>query len=137
MATFRYSGVALILAVALACTKTPGQSDLTAASATAPGSAAAQGPAVIDPITPGRDSVGPAPKRFEWTAIKDAEHYEIEVLTDIDMEVFSHDDVRGATLPMPAEVTLTPGTYFWRVGAVRDGRLVGDSGRTAFVVREP
>jgi hypothetical protein len=126
MATFRSSAVIFIVVVALACTKTPGQS-----------AAAAQSPGVIDPITPGRDSVGPAPKRFEWTAIEGADHYEIEVLTDIDMEVFSHDDVRGTTLPMPAEVTLTPGTYFWRVGAVRNGRLVGDSGRTAFVVREP
>ena len=137
MATFRCSVVLFILAVMLACTKTPGQSDVTAASATAPGSTAAQGPAAIDPVTPGRDSVGPAPKRFEWTAITGAEHYEIEVLTDIDMEVFSHDDVRGTILPMPDGVTFTPGTYFWRVGAVRDGRLVGDSGRTAFVVREP
>jgi hypothetical protein len=136
MATFRSSLVVFIVVVALACTKTPGQSDVTAASV-AGGSAAAQGTGVIDPITPGRDSVGPAPKRFEWTAIKGADHYEIEVLTDIDMEVFSHDDVRGTNLPMPEGVTLTPGTYFWRVGAVRDGRLVGDSGRTAFVVRDP
>jgi hypothetical protein len=45
--------------------------------------------------------------------------------------------VRGTMLPMPEGVTLTPGTYFWRVGAVRNGRLVGDSGRTAFVVRDP
>ena len=131
MATFRYSVAALILAVAVACTKTAGQAEVPGAAPTG------QGPAAIDPINPARDSVGPAPKRFEWTAIKGAEHYEIEVLTDIDMEVFSHGDVRGTTLPMPAEVTLTPGTYFWRVGAVRDGRLVGDSGRTAFVVRDP
>ena len=136
MEIFRYSVVLFVLA-GLACTKTPGQSDVAAASATAPGSAAAQGPAVIDPVTPGRDSVGPAPKRFEWTAIKGAEHYEIEVLTDIDMEIFSHDDVRGTILPMPEGVTLLPGTYFWRVGAVLGGRLVGDSGRTAFVVKEP
>lgn len=126
METFRCSVLVFAIALGLACTKTAG--------GPAP---AAQGPAAIDPIMPGRDSVGPAPKRFEWTAIKGADHYEIELLTDIDMEVFSHGDVRGTILPMPEGVTLTPGTYFWRVGAVRDGRLVGDSGRTAFVVKDP
>ncbi|MDO8679540.1 MAG: hypothetical protein Q7R30_13375 [Acidobacteriota bacterium] len=130
MEIFRCSLVVFTIAIALACTKTAGESD-------SPATPAAQGPGVIDPVTPGRDSVGPAPRRFEWTAIKGADHYEIELLTDIDMEVFSHGDVRGTILPMPDGVTLTPGTYFWRVGAVRDGRLVGDSGRTAFVVREP
>lgn len=130
MAIFRCSLAVFAIAVAVACTKTAGQSE----SATTP---VTQGSGVIDPVTPGRDSVGPAPKQFEWTAIKDAERYEIEVLTDIDMEVFSHGDVRGTKLPMPEGVTLTPGTYFWRVGAVRGGRLVGDSGRTAFVVKDP
>ena len=128
METFRYSLAVVAIVFGLACTKTAVQADSPQA---------AQGPGVIDPITPGRDSVGPAPKRFEWTAIKDADHYEIELLTDIDMEVFSHGDVRGTVLPMPEGVTLAPGTYFWRVGAVRGGRLVGDSGRTAFVVRDP
>jgi hypothetical protein len=130
MAIFRCSLAVFAIAVALACTKTAGQSE-SATTAVTPGHG------VIDPVTPGRDSVGPAPKQFEWTAIKDADHYEIEVLTDIDMEVFSHGDVRGTKLLMPEGVTLTPGTYFWRVGAVRGGRLVGDSGRTAFVVRDP
>jgi hypothetical protein len=137
MAIFRYSVLILTIALSLKCTKTAGQFDSVAGPAAGPGAAAAaQGPAPIDPIMPGRDSVGPAPKRFEWTEIKGADHYEIELLTDIDMEVFSHGDVRGTILPMPEGVTLTPGTYFWRVGAVRGGRLVGDSGRTAFVVRE-
>lgn len=129
MAIFRCSLVAFTIAIALACTKTAGQSD-------SPATPAAQGPGLIDPVTPGRDSVGPAPKQFEWTAITRAERYEIEVLTDIDMEVFSHGDVRGTTLTMPDGVVLIPGTYFWRVGAVRDGRLVGDSGRSAFIVVE-
>jgi hypothetical protein len=118
--------VVVTIVLGLACAKT-----VTPAPAPSPG------PAAIDPIMPGRDAVGPAPRRFEWTAIKNADHYEIELLTDIDLEVFSHGDVRGTTLPMPEGVTLTPGTYFWRVGAVRNGRLVGDSGRTAFVVRDP
>ena len=126
MATFRYSVVLVAIALGLGCTKT-----------VPPAAAPSQGPTAIDPNMPGRDAVGPAPKRFEWSAIKDADHYEIELLTDIDMEVFSHGDVRGTSLPMPEGVTLTPGTYFWRVGAIRNGRLVGDSGRTAFVVRDP
>lgn len=130
MATFRCSAVVFAIALALGCTKSAGQSDPPAGLAT-------QGPATIDPVVPGRDSVGPAPTRFEWTPFKGADHYEIELLTDIDMEVFSHSDVRGTVLPMPEGVVLTPGTYFWRVGAVRDGRLVGDSGRTAFIVRDP
>ncbi len=74
--------------------------------------------------------------QFEWTAIQGAERYEIELSNDIDMVVFTHEDVRATALPMPKDFTLMPGTYYWRITAVRGGRLVGDSGRSAFVVRE-
>lgn len=134
MATFRYSLIASCIAITLACATPAGQS----AAATAPASMpAAQGrPGGIDPVFPERDSVGPAPTRFEWTTIEGAEHYEMELLTDIYAPVFSAGDIRGNRLPMPDGVVLIPGTYFWRVGAIRRGRLIADSGRSAFMVRE-
>ena len=133
MATFRYSAVVACVAIALACATPAGQSGATAP---APPSDVQNRLGVIDPVTPERDSVGPPPKGFEWTAIEGADHYELGLSNDLDGVVFSHNDVRGTTLAMPAEVSLMAGTYFWRVTAERAGRLVGDSGRSAFVVRE-
>ena len=127
MATFRYSLFVSCVAVALACSSPAGQSAAPRAQ---------EPPGVIDPVAPARDSVGPSPKRFEWTAITAADHYAIELTTDIDIVVFTHESLREPALTMPADFALVAGTYFWRVTAVRDGRLVGDSGRSAFVVRD-
>lgn len=134
METFRSSLIASCIAITLACATPAGPSAAASAPALVP--AAQVRPGGIDPIFPERDSVGPAPTRFEWTTIEGAEHYEMELLTDIDAQVFSAGDIQGTLLPIPEGVVLIPGTYFWRVGAIRGGRLIADSGRSAFVVRE-
>ena len=90
----------------------------------------------IDHVTPRRDFVGPAPTRLEWTAVDGADSYDISVSTEIDSRVFEHRGARGTSIPWPKEITLTPGTYFWRIVAVKDGRSVADSGRSAFVVTD-
>ena len=43
---------------------------------------------------------------------------------------------RDTSLEWPKGNRLEPGTYFWRVVGVKDGRRVADSGRAAFVVVE-
>ena len=90
----------------------------------------------IDHVTPRRDFVGPAPTRLEWTAVDGADSYDVTVVTEIDSRVFERRGARGTSIPWPKEITLTPGTYFWRVVGVKDGRSVADSGRSAFVVTD-
>ena len=39
--------------------------------------------------------------------------------------------------PWPKELVLPPGTYFWRIVGLKGGHIVADSGRAAFLIREP
>ncbi len=128
MATFRSSVLVLAL-LCLACT--PRESN----DAPAP-EVAAITKQEIEHVTPRRDFVGPAPTRLEWTAIDGVDTYNITVITEIDSVVFQHAGARSTSIEWPKDIRLEPGTYFWRVVAVRGDRVVADSGRAAFVVRE-
>jgi methionine-rich copper-binding protein CopC len=90
----------------------------------------------IEHVTPRRDFVGPAPTRLEWTVLDGVDTYNIIVITEIDTVVFQQDGARSTSIEWPKEIKLEPGTYFWRVVGVRGDRVVADSGRAAFVVRE-
>lgn len=126
MATSRSSVVVLAL-LCLACT--------TRESTEAPPpEVAAFTKQQIDHVTPRRDFVGPAPTRLEWTAVDGVDSYNITVITDIDSVVFQHTGARGSAIDWPQEITLEPGTYFWRIVGTQEGRAVADSGRSAFVV---
>ena len=89
----------------------------------------------INHVAPARDSVGAQPTRFEWTAAEDADRYAIGVWDDVDRLMWRKDNVPGTSVTMPAEVELGFGTYFWSVIALKDGRPVAETGRSAFVVR--
>ena len=52
------------------------------------------------------------------------------------MPVFDQDGIKTTSVPWPKEVSIEPGTYFWRIVGVKGGRVVADSGRAAFVVVE-
>ena len=90
----------------------------------------------IDHVTPRRDFVGRAPVRLEWTAVEGVDSYDVSVLTELDTKVFEHVGATGTSIPWPKEISLAPGTYFWRVVGVKDGKGVADSGRSAFVVTD-
>lgn len=128
MATFRCSGLALAL-LALACAPHERR------DAPRP-EVAAITKQQIDHVTPRRDFVGPAPTRLDWTTIDGIDTYTITVITEIDRVVFEHAGARSASIEWPKEITLEPGTYFWRVVGLRGDHVVADSGRAAFVVRE-
>lgn len=128
MATSRCSAV-LVALLCLACT--PGGS-----GEQPPAEVAAITKQHIDHVTPRRDFVGPAPTRLEWTSVDGVDTYTITVITEIDSVVFQHGGVRSTSIEWPKQIRLEPGTYFWRIVAVRGDRLVADSGRAAFVVRE-
>ena len=128
MATSRCSAVLVVL-ISLACG--PGGTDEPSGA-----EVAAITKQQIDHVTPRRDFVGPAPTRLEWTTVDGVDTYNVTVFTEIDNVVFEHAGARSPSLEWPKEIGLEPGTYFWRVIALRGNHVVADSGRAAFVVRE-
>ncbi len=90
----------------------------------------------IDHITPRRDFVGPAPAKFEWTAVKGADSYAIGVWNEVDMLLWQQSGIATTSVDRPKELQLVPGTYFWSVSALRGGQQIADSGLAAFVVKE-
>ena len=91
---------------------------------------------LIDHIEPARDSTGRMPQRFRWTPVPGDPRYEIAVWNEIDVLMWRAGDLREPTVECPADIVLEPGTYFWSVVAIRGDRLVAESGRSAFVVRD-
>ena len=118
-----------IVAIGLACTTSH-----EAREAETPGEVEQRVPN-IEHISPARDSVGAKPTRFEWTAAEGADRYAIGVWDDVDRLMWRNDRVQGTSVVLPDDVELGFGTYFWSVTALRDGRPVAESGRSAFVVR--
>jgi hypothetical protein len=94
------------------------------------------GAKTLDHIAPVRDSVGPMPSRFSWTPIDDADSYAVGIWNEMDTLVWRADKIPTAFIAWPGERALDPGTYFWSVTALRQGRVIADSGRSAFVVVE-
>ena len=134
MEIFRSSAVSRCLGclgclVCLACSPHNAQE----ASAPAPGEVAQIARATIEHLAPQRDFVGPAPAQFEWTAAKGVGEYAITVENEVDVLLFQA-RTRAVSVEWPKGSPLDPGTYFWRVVGLSEGRRVADSGRAAFVV---
>ena len=91
----------------------------------------------IEHIVPSRDSVGRQPTRLEWTAVDGVESYALTVENEIEIEMFGLEDLKTNSAPWPKEIKLDPGTYFWRIIALKGNRVIADSGRAAFLIREP
>jgi hypothetical protein len=106
--------------------------------ATPPASGAAtvqtKDPKVIDHIRPRRDSVGPLPDRFEWTAAPAADSYTIGLWDDVDRLRWRQEGIKETSIARPEDVDLEAGTYFWMVVALRGGQQIAESGRSAFLV---
>ncbi|HWI19316.1 MAG TPA: hypothetical protein VNT81_16290 [Vicinamibacterales bacterium] len=90
----------------------------------------------IQHLTPRPDFVGPLPTRLEWTAVEGADHYAIGVENEIEIPVFDQDGIKGTSVAWPTGLKIEAGTYYWRVVGLKGNRLIADSGRAAFVVRE-
>lgn len=134
MATFRSNVLVALALASLACARAPQTAE--PAAMTSPGPEPALiAQQVIEHLAPKRDSVGPAPSRFEWTPVKDADSYLFELHNEISL-VASSKGITGTVLEWPKDQRLAPGTYFWMVSAMRDGRAIAGSGRSAFVVSE-
>jgi hypothetical protein len=91
----------------------------------------------IEHVTPERDFVGPLPTKLEWTAAAGVDSYAITVENEIEIIMFEQDRITTTSVPWPKEIKIDPGTYFWRIVGLKGDRVIADSGRAAFVVREP
>jgi hypothetical protein len=113
----------------IACTSPRGRRDTSSTPA------ADQRPAPrLDHIAPPRDSIGAAPKFFEWTPVDGADRYALGILNDIDVIVWRRDDIRTTSIDWPPALELEFGTYMWSVTALRGDIPLAESGRSAFVI---
>lgn len=125
--TLRLATLAALMAVTVACTPSAAQN----------GDARAQAGRArnVDHLVPARDSIGPAPTRFQWTAIDGADMYAIGIWNEVDQLIWRQDNVPSTSVTLPEDFRLEPGTYFWTVSALREGSQIAESGLAAFVVR--
>ena len=128
----RFAAVCIVLSVA--CSSPLGERDGGPAAAVPAGAASTA--QTIDHLAPRRDSTGAVPSRFEWTAVEGADSYVFNLSNDIEIVVWRQVNLRQPTVAWPAALEVEPGTYFWTVAALRDDRVVAESGRAAFVIVE-
>jgi hypothetical protein len=113
----------------IACTSPRGRRDAS------PSPAADERPAPrLDHMAPPRDSIGAAPKFFEWTPVDGADRYALGIFNEIDVIVWRRDDIRTTSIEWPPELKLEFGTYMWSVTALRGDIPIAESGRSAFVI---
>lgn len=132
METFRSKSPFLLVLLSLACMSQPAQREASAA----PAEVALIQKDRIEHVIPRRDYVGPMPTRLEWTAAEGADSYAITVENEIEITMMEQSEITTTSVPWPKESKLDPGTYFWRIVGLKGGRVIADSGRAAFVVRE-
>jgi hypothetical protein len=118
--------------IGLACAPADGRSRHTSAET----ESAPPQTAVIEHVTPRRDSVGRAPAVFEWTRVEGADSYAIGLWNEVDVMLWRQDRIHDNHVDWPKEIKLDPGTYFWSVTAIRADRSIAESGLAAFIVRE-
>jgi hypothetical protein len=130
------AGAAMVaLTLGLAACASP--SDANGAAGTPAGQAPApQELRVIQHEVPKRDFVGAPPTEFRWSPIQGADRYAIGLWNETDRLMWRKDDITGTSVPMPKELYLDYGTYFWSVSALQNDREIAKSGMAAFVIEE-
>ena len=91
----------------------------------------------IHHVIPRPDFVGRLPAVLEWSVAPGVDAYAVLVENEIEIPVFEQDGITGTSTPWPNGLRIEPGTYYWRIAGLKGDRVVADSGRAAFVVREP
>jgi hypothetical protein len=130
MATFRFNPI-LFIVFSLACMSREGTPH-------AAGTDEAKIQKIqIEHVTPRPDFVGRLPTVLEWTAAAGADSYSVTVENEIEILMFEQDGITGTSTPWPKDLKIDAGTYYWRIAGVKGDRIIADSGRAAFVVREP
>jgi hypothetical protein len=130
MGTFRYKPTILFIAFfGLACMSRDGVPE-------AAGEEAKIQKILIEHVTPRRDFVGKLPTVLEWSAAAGVDSYAVRVENEIEIGVFDQEGITGTSTPWPKDLKIDAGTYYWRIVGLKGDRVVADSGRAAFVVRE-
>jgi hypothetical protein len=132
MATFRSNPAILLALIGIAC----GSRDRLPAASAATTDVALIQKIRIEHVAPRRDFVGPTPATLEWTAADGVDSYAVSVENEIEIPVFDQSGIKTTSVPWPKEVRVEPGTYYWRIVGIKQGRVLADSGRAAFVVFE-
>ena len=130
--SLRRGTTVMTVLIGLACAPADGRSRHTSAET----ESAPPQTAVIEHVTPRRDSVGRAPAVFEWTRVEGADSYAIGLWNEVDVMLWRQDRIHDNHVDWPKEIKLDPGTYFWSVTAIRADRSIAESGLAAFIVRE-
>ena len=133
MGTFRFNPAILCAVFSLACMTSEGAPD----AAAPPVAVALIQHIQIEHMMPKPNFVGRTPTLLQWTAAEGADSYAVSVENEIEIPVFDQEDITTTSVPWPKEARVEPGTYYWRIVGLKDGRLIADSGRAAFVVMEP
>jgi hypothetical protein len=134
MGTFRFNPIVLFVVFSLACMS---RESTPAAAEEPPVEVAKIQRIQIEHLVPKPNFVGKTPTVMQWTAAEGADSYVVSVENEIEIPVFDQEDIKGTSIPWPKEARVDPGTYYWRIIGLKDGRLIADSGRAAFVVMEP
>lgn len=134
MGIFRFNPVVLFVLFSLACLSR--ENTPAAAQEPAPEVAAIQR-IQIEHLVPKRDFVGKTPTVLQWSAAEGADSYAVSVENEIEIPVFDQENIKSTSVPWPKEARVEAGTYYWRITGFKDGHLIADSGRAAFVVMEP
>jgi len=141
MATSRFNPTILFVLLSLACVPRDSARAVSEVEGPKPPAAAAEVALIqkisIEHVTPRRDFVGPLPSKLEWSAVEGADSYAIKVENEIEIPVFDQDGIKTTSVPWPKEARVEPGTYYWRIVALKNGAIIADSGRAAFVVMDP
>ncbi len=132
MATFRCNPAILLMVFSLACVSPEGAPDGAPAAVEEAKIQKTQ----IEHVVPRRDFVGRLPSLLEWTAADGVDSYAVSVDNEIEIAVFDQGGITGTSIPWPKDLKVEPGTYFWRIVGLKGDRVVADSGRAAFVVRD-
>jgi hypothetical protein len=129
MAIFRCNPAILFAVFSLACISREGAPEAAAEEAKIQ-------KIQIEHLVPRPDFVGKLPTMLEWSAAEGADSYAVTVENEIEIGVFDQDGIKGTSTPWPRDLRIEPGTYYWRIVGLKGDRMVADSGRAAFVVRE-
>jgi hypothetical protein len=132
MATFRSNPAILLALIGIACVSR----DRSPAASAATTDVALIQKIQIEHVAPRRDFVGPTPATLEWTAADGVDSYAVSVENEIEIPVFDQSGITTTSVPWPKEARVEPGTYYWRIVGIKQGRVLADSGRAAFVVLE-
>jgi hypothetical protein len=79
-------------------------------------------------LAPGSASPAGGGPTFEWKPVANANHYRVELYAVDGLPLWKSADLVATAVRWPTTLKAVPGTYYWQVVAIRDGRELATSG---------